>query len=106
MIYSCFDAASGLYDYYETDEQKPLNADLPVPQLGSPDNPIGIPAIRAGRPLPSGARKVGRGWHARGMVANCKSGGMAGLGETGFDVGTAMPLLLVAGVLLLAWKWK
>lgn len=106
MIYSCFDANSGLYDYYETDEQKPLNADLPVPKLGSVDNPIGTPAIRAGRPVPAGARKVGRGWHARGMVADCSKRSIAGLGEVTIDAGTVMPLLLVAGTVLLAWKWK
>lgn len=106
MIYSCFDPGSGLYDYYETDENKPLNADLPVPKLGAVDNPIGIPAINAGRPVPPTARKIGRGWHARGMVADCSKRGFSGMGELNLDAGIVMPALLLAGVVLLAWKYR
>jgi hypothetical protein len=106
MIYSCFNASTGLYDYFETPEKKALNADLPVPQLGAPDNKIGIPSIDAGRPLPAGARPVGHGWHARGMVANCKKRGVSGLGEVSLDAGTLMPLMFILGAVALAWSFK
>lgn len=80
MIYSCFDQNSGLYDYFEDSSQRPINADLPVPRFPSMVGKIGVPAREAGRPLPSGARPAGRGWHARGMIVQCRGGlGLSGL---------------------------
>lgn len=86
MIYSVFSPAEGIYHYYETSEQKAVNADLPVPSLGSDAGKIGVPAMDAARALPRGAKLVGQGWSARGVISSGKSGvaGLAGFGE--FDV--------------------
>jgi len=96
--YSCFDPRSGLYDYYADNVQLPINADLPVPQLPQAAWKIGVPSIDAGRPLPPGARPVGRGWHARGIVVSCGRGS-PGLG--------AMPTAASAvdWVKDGGWKW-
>lgn len=81
MIYSCFDQNSGLYRYFEDDKQIPVNGDLPVPTwLKSRATKLGVPALEAGRPLPSDARAMGRGPAARGMIVSC-NGGMSGLGS-------------------------
>lgn len=77
MIYSCFDPAVGLYDYFEDDKQIPINGDLPIPKLPSIAGKIGVPAMDAGRPLPMSAKRIGQGWHAKGMIVRCsKSGGI------------------------------
>ena len=79
MIYSCFDQSAGLYDYYEDSSTRPINGDLPIPELPASTGKIGVPAIEAGRPLPINAKKVGQGWHARGMVVQCRN---TSLGQT------------------------
>lgn len=97
MIYSCFDPKAGLYTYYEGPDVYPLNADLPVPSLPPEIAGIGVPSIDAARPLPSGVKPVGKGWHARGMVVSC---GRTPLGETpsfggvaGWRIGVALGLV-------------
>lgn len=87
MVFSCFDAGTGLYDYYQSEKTTfPINADLPMPSLPAHTNDIGVPAIEASRPLPSDAKKIGSGWHARGIVSSCKRGSLSGLGSLGiFD---------------------
>ena len=77
-----------------------------MPQFGAVDNAIGVPSIVAGRALPSGAKKVGRGWHARGMVSSCKPGGLLGLGDATIKASTLVPVVLLGGAALLAWKWR
>jgi len=100
MIYSCFNAQRGLYDYFETSEQLMINADLPIPNLPSMAGKIGVPAMEAGRPLPMGARRVGSGWTARGMVSSCKP---AGLGELAAASSPVVKVLLVAGLAGALW---
>lgn len=98
MIYSCFNPAAGLYDYYEDGTKLPLNADLPVPlHLGAEVNGVGVPAIVAGRPKPAGMTSVGRGWNARGMVVDC---GRAPLGAT--EPGAPPTWKIVVGAALVA----
>lgn len=101
MIYSCFEPKSGLYDYFETADRIPINADLPIPKLPQGVSGIGVPAIEAGRPMPFNARHVGQGWHARGMLINC---GRTPMGDADATVATVAPLTvaLVSGLLLLA----
>ena len=70
MIYSCFDPPLGLYKYFRDDKTQPINSDLPVPKLKS-ETQAGYPALDAARPLPSGAKPFGQGWHARGIVVRC-----------------------------------
>lgn len=89
MIYSCFDARRGVYDYYATDSSLPVNADLPTPRLAD-NTRIGTPAVDAAREMPRGARPIGSGWHARGVIVRCNASGLGrvfdhqGSVETGF----------------------
>jgi hypothetical protein len=96
LIHSCFDPKKGLYLYYESADDLPLNADLPVPNLPAPTNGVGVPAIVAGRPLPSSAKLVGQGWHARGMVVQCGKGAM---GAINFGTSSNATLALVGAAL-------
>ena len=80
MLYSCFNAASAEYDYFEDDTKVAINADLPVPRLPKP-TPLGVASIQAARPMPAGARYVGSGWAARGVVVSCERRGGKGLGD-------------------------
>jgi hypothetical protein len=86
MMYSCFDAPSGLYKYFQDDKQQALNGDLPVPKFPpSAITKAGVPAVSAARPFPSGATYVGTGWAAKGMIVQCP--GQGGLGAI-FDTTT------------------
>jgi LPXTG-motif cell wall-anchored protein len=96
MMYSVFVPAEGQYHYYETTEKKAVNADLPVPTFGKDAGKIGVAAMDAARPLPFGAVMVGRGWHARGVLAN--KGGVS-LSLAGMDVLPTNPMAL-AGLAL------
>jgi len=101
-MYSCFDAKSGLYRYFQDGEQRAINADLPVPTFRN-ETKLGVPATEAGRPLPSGAVPAGSGWRARGMIVQCGSGGsgLSGLGDIGPGGSTAMGLVVLGvGALL------
>lgn len=93
MIYSCFNAAKGMYQYFEDALELPVNADLPVPSLPASAGKIGVPAFQAGRPLPMGARAAGTGYTARGILVQCDASGPALAGEA--DGSTWPP----------AWKW-
>lgn len=100
MIYSVFAPDRAEYDYYESASvQLPLNADLPVPSLPPIAGQIGVPAIEAGRPLPSDAKPVGRGWFARGMIARRSTG----LGAFSLNPSGAW-MVVVAGAIA-AWLW-
>jgi hypothetical protein len=94
MICSVFNAKSGLYDYFETAQNVPFNADLPIPKMPAEAGKIGVAAVDAGRPLPSDANYIGSGWTAKGIVAHRGAQGIAGLDEvlaspTGKMVGDA-----------------
>lgn len=106
MIYSCFDAASGLYDYYETSQKTPLNADLPIPQLGASDYGIGVPSIKAGRPLPPDAKHIGRGWHARGMIVSRSGGAMGSISDLATSSTTWIVLFAVGAAVLFTFDTK
>jgi hypothetical protein len=82
MQYSVFDDKTGLYDYYVGSGDVPINADLPTPRMPGSAGKVGVASIEAARPLPGDARHVGRGWHAKGVLAR-KSGGLAGAGTPG-----------------------
>jgi len=68
MIYSRWRPDEGGYDYFAVDLSQNINDDLPAPELESATK-IGVPSIEAGRPIPSGARKVGSGDEALGLMA-------------------------------------
>jgi hypothetical protein len=99
VYYSCFDPKAGQYDYYEDGTQLAINADLPVPRLPPMAGKVGVPAIDAGRPLPSAAKRVGKGWHARGLIVQCGRGSSAlsGLGAV-FESDSVKTALVVAGL--------
>lgn len=102
MIYSCFDEARGIYRYFEDSETRAFNGDLPTPALGSAAGQVGVPAREAGRQLPSGARRVGEGWQARGTVVSCAE--RQGMGS--FEgSSSALGALLVAGVVVALAAW-
>lgn len=68
MIYSKWKPSTGGYDYFQApDADIPLGDDLPIPSLPS-SGPIGIASTDAGRPLPAGARLIGSGPQARGLI--------------------------------------
>lgn len=76
MIYSCFNQKAGLYRYFQDGKQHAINADLPVPSLPKNAGRVGVASIDAARPFPSGAKPIGHGWHARGIVVQCPKGGL------------------------------
>lgn len=101
MLYSVFVPAEGKYHYYETQQAFAVNADLPVPTLGSDAGKIGVPAMDAARKLPSDAKFVGKGWNARGVVAMSGTGALGGFSDVG---GEAIPYVLPAGAGLVAYQ--
>lgn len=99
MLYSCFDAPRGEYKVFEDQEQRPANGDLPVPKLAQlVAGGVGVPAIDAGRPLPSSASYVGHAPNAQGMVVNCDVS-MSGFGEISPTVSRVIgiSILVLAG---------
>lgn len=69
MIYSRWDPALGMYDYFDAPWQTPgINDDLPIPNL-PPATEIGVPSTECGRPLPAGAEHVGTGEWAVGLLS-------------------------------------
>jgi hypothetical protein len=103
MLYSCFDPQTGLYNVFEDSVTHPVNGDLPVPKLSelSYAGTVGVPAIEAGRKLPSGVSKVGTSWNAKGLVVNCGASQASGLGEVSSENSGVVYALLgcVVGVL-------
>jgi hypothetical protein len=99
MIYSIFSPERGEYDYFESPDQLPLNADLPVPSLPPVAGQIGVPAMDAGRPLPGNAKPIGRGWHAHGMLAR-RSGGLGA-----FSLNPSGAWMVVVAGAIAAWLW-
>ncbi len=95
MKYSRFNEHLGMYEVYQDAKTHPLNADLPVPQLPPLVNGIGVAARTAGRPLPSGARKVGTSWHPVGLIVATTSAS-SGLGTIA-DTVRAHPVLALLG---------
>lgn len=99
MIYSCFNQKLGLYEYYEDDRGHPTNGDLPVPSNGTQAGEVGVPAMDAGRNLPAGTKRVGNGWHARGLIVQCNNTAIRGLVGLGQDIGAtvkAHPVVFLA----------
>jgi len=82
MIYSKWRPAHGGYDYYQgNDFDIPLANDLPTPVLPSGTD-IGVASIDSGRPIPSGAKRVGSGELAKGLIAPAERSALQGLTTT------------------------
>lgn len=109
MIYSCFQEGAGVYRYFRDDTERAVNSDLPVPSYSS-DTKIGAPSRDAARPFPSGAKPIGKGWHARGIIVKCPSSGLGALGDlVGGDTGRSVALLaagLLAGAVVYGYMRK
>lgn len=71
MLYSCFDQRQGLYRVFADQRARPINGDLDVPSFGGRHTKVGVPAINAGRAMPSDAVEVESSWHAKGLVVRC-----------------------------------
>lgn len=102
MIYSCFNERAGHYEYFQDDRAHAVNGDLPIPILqGLQAGQVGVPARDAGRALPAGAKRVGTGWEARGMIVQCKSSPLRGLagGTDATNLGLRIGVLVVGGSL-------
>lgn len=103
MIYSRFDAARGDYDVFSDDTHHPLNGDFPVPSLGRDVGGLGVPASEAGRALPGPARRVGRSWHARGLVVKPTGEAMGSM--TTDELGNIVVPLALIGATAFALFW-
>lgn len=104
MLYSCFNEQVGLYRYFADDKHHAINADQPVPKLPATTGRVGVPSIDAARPFPSGAKPIGQGWHARGLVVQCPGRGMGQVqlsdGQKNF---LRLSMVLAAGVIAAMW---
>jgi hypothetical protein len=53
----------------------------------------------AGRNLPAGTKRVGNGWHARGLIVQCNNTAIRGLVGLGQDIGATVkshPIVFLA----------
>lgn len=99
MIYSVWNQAAGVYDYFQTPDLQPgANAPRPA-HLKS--RTLGVTPLQAAWPLPAGAKKIGSGEFARGRVAASSTGALGSFGiESLFDA-------KIIGLGLAAWLlWR
>lgn len=101
MIYSVFDPYRGDFEYFEAGDDRKINDDQPIPSFSARSvGPLGVSSLEAGRAVPPGARRVGRGKVAKGRVgriaipgeptvSRSNSGGPDGLGS--FSLPTPTP---------------
>ena len=99
MVYSVWDHARRVYDYYETPKtSSAINAPKPGHLRAAT---LGTTPDDAAWPLPSDARKIGEGKYPRGHIATRK-GGLAGLGFLP-DL-TPTNMLLIGAFGFFVWK--
>ena len=108
LVYSRWRPDIGGFEYFQTADQHNINDDLPTPEL-LPPTKIGLPSMEAGRSLPHGARKVGEGALARGLIAPVdetrivrRTRSLAGVETAG---GAKWALVVGAGAALAVWLW-
>lgn len=75
MIYSKWRPDIGGYDYFAVAERRGLGDDLPTPDLRP--GKLGVASTSAGRPMPAGARRIGSGPIARGVIAPLDTRGLS-----------------------------
>lgn len=100
MIYSRWRPDTGGYDYFESSERYALADDLPTPSIGG-ESPIGISSLSCGRKIPSGARNVGSGAFAQGVIAPLSRVGLSGNGVFGMPSWVGYVAAAVGGTLAL-----
>lgn len=96
MIYSVWNPASQKYAYYEVSEAHA--DDVPTPACRGKTS-LGCAPAELTWTLPAGARPMGEGDHARGVVVHPSGGGAL----SGFTDSPLSSLLLV-GVGIIAWQ--
>lgn len=99
MNYCVFDARTGVYAYYKGPDHPPINGDLPTPSLANGIAGIGMPSVDAGRDLPPGAKRVGQGWHAKGII--CRPPG--GRALSGYSYGDGMSWGAISLGIIMGW---
>jgi hypothetical protein len=90
VIYSRWRPDKGGYDYFESSERYAFSDDLPVPRLPEASS-IGVSSLDAGRVPPKGARYVGSGRFAKGVIMPISREGLSGVG-----VAEGIPLAAIA----------
>lgn len=100
MIYSRWRPDQNRFDYYEAAGSPGWGDDLPAPMVGAAGS-IGVASVDLGRKLPLGARRVGSGTVARGMVVPVS--GAAGLGALAFSVGLGEIAMILGGAAIGWW---
>lgn len=99
MIYSRWRPDTGGYDYFQTSDRWGLGDDLPTPRLRA--GKLGVASTSAGRPIPRGARRIGSGPLAKGVIAPMDTRGLA---MSGVNVSLGGIGTFVLGGLL-GWWW-
>lgn len=100
MIYSKWRPDSGGYDYFDAaSEKRGLGDDLPTPRLTAIGG-LGVASTSAGRPMPAGARFVGSGAIARGLIAPLDR---RGLSLSGINLSFGGVTTFVLGTVLGVW---
>jgi hypothetical protein len=80
MIYSKWKPSKGGYDYFKAnDKDVPLGDDLPTPVLPA-GTAIGVASTEAGRAIPSGAKHVGSGEQAIGLISPIEKSVLGSIG--------------------------
>lgn len=100
MIYSRWRPDQNRFDYYEASANPGWGDDLPTQPIAAAGN-IGAASVDIGRRIPAGARRVGAGTVARGMVVPVS--GTAGLGALALSIGFGEIAMVVGGVVLGWW---
>lgn len=99
MIYSVWQQAKGVFDYYQTPNgAAKLNTEKPSHLR---NRTLGSTVDQAAWPLPANATLTGSGQQAVGRVATNKSS--SALGDASSDSNTKILLLALSGFLL--WKY-
>lgn len=105
MIYSTWKPSKGGYDYFDgKDKDIPMANDLPVPNIPSGTS-IGTASIECGRPKPAGAKYIGSGELAKGMITPVSSSGPLGV-ITGSFSGPLMWVAAGLGLSIVIRKLK
>lgn len=96
MIYSVWVPEARRYDYYSVGEA--IEDDTPAPSFSSGPSKLGYAPGEASWDLPAGAKPIGQGQRARGVVVHPQAVGDLDLGSK------PIKWLLYVGIAFAAWK--
>lgn len=103
MIYSVWDHARRVYDYYDAPNAQLDAATQPPAPSHLRGSQLGAVPEAAAWPLPSSAQPIGSGKYPKGMIASRSSGGL-GLGFVSLDL-TISNVAILGGLGYLVWKY-